>query len=217
MSDSVTGDAVVTSIGRKSSDALGSFASFAASSGSASPSAPSVVSVVSVSTADFGNQQLTQLLLGDATPRVGMTEVLLRDRTLAKAVVDIPVESKGSLHLLSRGSANLQGPDFFANEGTPALFASLAEAYDLVLIDAPPLLRVAYATKLARLADRALIVVAHGQAIDDVAELRNQLDLVGTDEVGYVYNFAPLRAEMTLSTGSMADTVGVVPQRSSQG
>lgn len=163
--------------------------------------------------ADFGNQQITQLLLSDATPRVGMTEVLMRERTLAKAVVDIPVESKGSLHLLSRGSANLQGPDFFANDATPALFASLAEAYDLVLIDAPPLLRVAYATKLARLADRALIVVAHGQSIDDVAELRNQLDLIGTEAVGYVYNFAPLRAEMTLSTGSMADTVGVAPQR----
>lgn len=167
--------------------------------------------------ADFGNQQLTELLLGDATPRVGITEVLMRDRTLAKAVVDIPVESKGSLHLLSRGTANMQGPDFFANDGTPALFASLTEAYDLVLIDAPPLLRVAYTTKLARLADRALIVVAHGQPIDDVAEMRNQLDLVGTEEVGYVYNFAPLRAEMTLSTGSMVDTVGVAPQRSSGG
>ncbi|MGI9665689.1 MAG: Wzz/FepE/Etk N-terminal domain-containing protein [Acidimicrobiia bacterium] len=165
--------------------------------------------------ADFGNQQLTGVLAGDSSPSIGMIEVVTGDATLADAVTDIPVDGSGVVHLLSRGSGGMQGPDFFAADGTAALFASLSELYDLVLIDSPPLLRVAYATTLARLADRAMIVVAHGQPISDVEELRNQMDLVGTQEVGYVYNFAPLRAEMTLSAGSMADTLGPGSQQTS--
>ena len=34
-------------------------------------------------------------------------------------------------------------------------------------------------------------------------ELRRRLELVDTPLVGYVYNLAPLRAEMTLAIGSM--------------
>ena len=83
--------------------------------------------------------------------------------------------------------------------------------YDLVLIDAPPLLRVAYATTLARLADRGMVVVAHGGDVHVAEELRDQIELVGTQPIGYVYNMAPLRAEMTLSAGSMADTLGEYP------
>ena len=158
--------------------------------------------------ADFGNQQLTELLLGSTIPVVGMTDVTDGRVTLQNAVVNVPHDGSGSVHLLSRGTVSVQAPDFFASQGTQALFGSLATIYDLVLIDAPPLLRVAYATTLARLADRAMVVVAHGEDTHAAEELRDQMELVGIPPIGYVYNFAPLRSEMTASVGSMADTLG---------
>ncbi len=161
--------------------------------------------------ADFGNQQLTNLLLGEGEPRPGMTDVMTGTATLAGAVVNIPLNATGSVELLSRGTASVQGPDFFSAEGTASLFSSLTQLYDLVLIDAPPLLRVAYATTLARLADRAMVVVAHGEDMQAAEELRTQMELVGIPSIGYVYNFAPLRAEMTVSAGSMVDTIGEHP------
>jgi Mrp family chromosome partitioning ATPase len=158
--------------------------------------------------ADFGNQQLTELLLGSTMPLVGMTDVTDGRVTLKNAVIDVPHDGSGSVHLLARGTVSVQAPDFFAAQGTVALFSSLAKIYDLVLIDSPPLLRVAYATTLARLADRAMVVVAHGEDTHAAEELRDQMELVGIPPIGYVYNFAPLRAEMTASVGSMADTLG---------
>jgi Mrp family chromosome partitioning ATPase/uncharacterized protein involved in exopolysaccharide biosynthesis len=158
--------------------------------------------------ADFGNQKLTELLIGSTMPTVGMTDVTAGRVSLEHAVVSIPRDGSGSLHLLSRGTVSVQAPDFFASQGTQALFVSLGKIYDLVLIDAPPLLRVAYATTLARLADRAMVVVAHGEDTHAAEELRDQMELVGIAPIGYVYNFAPLRAEMTASVGSMADTLG---------
>lgn len=166
---------------------------------------------VLVMDADFGNQQMTSILLGDVNPPLGMTDVVTGAATLANSVVDIPHEGSGLIHLLARGRAPVTAPDFFASASTKALFDALKKQYDLILIDAPPLLRVAYATTLARLADRVMIVVAHGSDIHIAEELRDQVDLVGTPSIGYVYNLAPLRAEMTLSAGSMADTLGEYP------
>jgi Mrp family chromosome partitioning ATPase/uncharacterized protein involved in exopolysaccharide biosynthesis len=158
--------------------------------------------------ADFGNQRLTGLLVGSDVPLVGMTDVTAGNVSLQNAVEDISHDGAGSIHLLSRGTVSVQAPDFFASPDTKALFASLSEIYDLVIIDSPPLLRVAYATTLARLADRAMVVVAHGEDTHSVEELREQMDLVGIPALGYVYNFAPLRSEMTTSAGSMTDTLG---------
>ncbi|HSJ70573.1 MAG TPA: AAA family ATPase [Acidimicrobiia bacterium] len=166
---------------------------------------------VLVMDADFGNQQMTSILLGDVNPPLGMTDVVTGATSLANGVVEIPHEGSGLIHLLARGRAPVTAPDFFASAPTKALFDALKKQYDLILIDAPPLLRVAYATTLARLADRVMIVVAHGSDIHIAEELRDQVELVGTPSIGYVYNLAPLRAEMTLSAGSMADTLGEYP------
>jgi Mrp family chromosome partitioning ATPase len=158
--------------------------------------------------ADFGNQKLTELLLGDVLPGLGMTNVTAGSVTVPDVVVHIPQDGPGSVDLLTRGSVSVSAPDFFSAAGTAALFQSLAKVYDLVIIDAPPLLRVAYASTLARLADRAMVVIAHGEDTHAAEELRDQMELVGILPIGYVYNFAPLRAEMTVSAGSMADTLG---------
>jgi Mrp family chromosome partitioning ATPase len=91
-----------------------------------------------------------------------------------------------------------------SSERAAALFAHLGEIYDLVLIDAPPVLQVAYATTLVRLADCALLVVSHGQDYHGAEDLKRSVDLIGTPVIGYVYNQAPLRRELALRASTLA-------------
>ncbi len=88
------------------------------------------------------------------------------------------------------------------------LFAAAAAEYDVVLVDTPPLLRVAYSTPVTRLSDRCIVVISHGSDQLTASELQNRLRLIATPTMGYIYNRAPLRAEMTMSIGSMANPTG---------
>nr|MDJ0923838.1 hypothetical protein [Acidimicrobiia bacterium] len=95
--------------------------------------------------------------------------------------------------------------DLLSLPATGGLFGGLSHHYDLVLIDAPPVLSVAYSTTLVRLAERVVVVLAHGQDLHGAQDLGHQLDMIGTQVLGYIYNFAPLRAEMTIAVGSAGD------------
>jgi Mrp family chromosome partitioning ATPase/uncharacterized protein involved in exopolysaccharide biosynthesis len=159
--------------------------------------------------ADFGNQALTRLLLGEDAYPTGLTDVIRGTVPLSNAIQTIDRGAAGSLDLLARGHYDMSAPDFVSAPETSRLLAHLAEIYDLILIDGPPLLRVAYSTTLARLADRALVIVGHGHDMRGADELRTRLDLVGTPLLGYVYNQAPLRAEMAATMGSMLDPLGI--------
>lgn len=154
--------------------------------------------------ADLGNQELTRMLQGSETPRHGLFDVISGAVSLEQAVVTVSMEQAGSVDLLSRGTQDGRLSDFISSDVTAALFAHLGESYDLVLIDAPPLLQVAYATTLARLSDRALVVISHGQDYHGAEDLKRSIDMIGTPMIGYVYNQAPLRREMALRAGSVA-------------
>jgi capsular exopolysaccharide synthesis family protein len=154
--------------------------------------------------ADLGNQELTRMLQGSVTPEHGLTDVIRGSVKLEDAVVTVSMEHAGSVDLLARGSEDGRPSDVVSSKEMVALLAHLSEVYDLVLIDSPPLLQVAYSTTLVRLADRALVVISHGQDIHGAEDLKRSIDMIGTPMLGYVYNQAPLRREMALRSGSVA-------------
>src|SRR5690606_6883338 len=84
----------------------------------------------------------------------------------------------------------------------------LGAQYDVVFIDGPPFLQVAYASTLARLAEGLVVVVEHQSSYPALAEVHDRLELVNTPVLGYVYNRSPLRREMTATEGSMMDILG---------
>lgn len=157
--------------------------------------------------ADFGNQSLTEILVGSVPPLMGLTDVAAGSVPLSDAVVRVARAERESVSLLTRGTIDVRAPDFFASPDTERLLDGITRHFDLVLIDAPPLLRVAYSSTLVGLANRALVVVRHGSDIRAAEELRHQLDLIDTPLLGYVYNEAPLRTEMTYAHGSATDAV----------
>jgi len=158
--------------------------------------------------ADFSNQTLTEILVGSAPPLMGLTDVAAGSVPLSDAVVRVSRAETESVSLLTRGTIDVRATDFFASPDTERLMDGIMRHFDLVLIDAPPLLRVAYSSTLVGLADRGLVVVRHDSDVRAAEELRHQLDLIDTPLVGYVYNEAPLRTEMTYKHGSVPDSVG---------
>lgn len=159
--------------------------------------------------ADFGNQALTELLAGDeGTQEPGLTEVVGEGLSLDRAIRKIEVGPDLLLSLLSRGRQPVAAADLLRSSAARSLFDTAKEEYDLVLVDAPPLLQVAYASTLAGLVDTALVLVAHGGSTSQLEEARSRLSLIGVPILGYVYNGSPLRREMTVSEGSTADVLG---------
>ncbi len=158
--------------------------------------------------ADFGNQAATELLAPGIHPEMGMTEVVETGAALADAIILIEGTESAGLHLLPRGWRQTTGPEFFRLPATREFLTRIQEYYDLVLVDAPPLLQVAYASTVASMVDRLLIVVRHHGLAAELEELQDRLEFIGTPTIGYVYNLAPLRYEMTRTEGSMKDVLG---------
>jgi Mrp family chromosome partitioning ATPase len=158
--------------------------------------------------ADFGNQSLTKTLVGDIQPPAGLTEAVDSGMSLRQAVTTVPVADGTTLGLLSRGQRPVVAANFFRSAATRVFFESIRDEYDVILIDTPPLLHVAYASSIARFADAAMLVVSHNGAVGDLEEMVDRLNFIGTGSVGYVYNRSPLRADQLLTEGSLADILG---------
>lgn len=158
---------------------------------------------------DFGNQQTTRLLAGDDHgPLLGITDVIEGEALAKEATHEIDLGNGASLHLMPRGNGPSLAATTLQSKDGRKLIAMLSSIYDLVIIDGPPMLQVAYASSLAELADGVLVVTEHLGRYSELLELKSRLELVGTPILGYVYNRSPLRREMTLSEGSMTDILG---------
>ncbi len=158
--------------------------------------------------ADFGHQKLSNLLTGGRPHEVGLTELVEDELPFEYIVQRIPMGDRAVLDLVGRGQAQVSAPDFFRSAGVREFFEGIHDEYDIVLIDTPPLLHVAYASQLVRYADRVVIIVGHSQNVAPTEELANRLAFLETEVVGYVYNRAPLRAAMSGSEGSLRDVLG---------
>lgn len=159
--------------------------------------------------ADFGNQDATQMVMGDhPSSSPGLIEMVEDDVPFQSAVNLVTIEDGLSLDLLSRGSKPTVAINLLSQAEAGVVFRSARDTYDMVFVDAPPLLQVAYASTLANLVDALVVVVAHGTPVRELEELVNRLELIDTPVIGYLYNRSPLRREMRASDGSMVDILG---------
>ena len=161
--------------------------------------------------ADFGSQNLSQLLVGNIPPAAGITEVVETGTSLRQAIATVPVADGASLSLLARGHRPVIAANFFRSAATRVFFEGIRGEFDLVLIDTPPLLHVAYTSVIARYADAALLVVNHGGAVSELEEVADRLEFIGTKPIGYIYNRSPLRPDQTEIEGSLKDILGAGP------
>jgi capsular exopolysaccharide synthesis family protein len=119
--------------------------------------------------------------------RVGLTSVLLGERTLDETL--LPVSGFDRLTLLPAGPVPPNPAELLNNPRARDVFTQLRDHFDLVLIDSPPVLPVTDAAILSQHADATLMLAAAGQTRRaDLHRAVEKLDQVGATILGIVLN-----------------------------
>jgi Mrp family chromosome partitioning ATPase/uncharacterized protein involved in exopolysaccharide biosynthesis len=125
----------------------------------------------------------------------GLSEAVTGEARIKDVLLPVSLGGKYTIDLLRRGEGNLSWADLMSSPQAARVFDSLAEMYDLVVIDTAPLLHVPPARAAIQRADYALVVVRHRELVDSFEELLIRLNLMGVPTLGYVYSHPPrLRA-----------------------
>ena len=140
---------------------------------------------VVVVSCDLRRPRLGQFYERSESP--GFTSVILGQTSLGDALQT--VEGLGNLFFLGSGEVPPNPTELLASGAAHEIFSKLRQAYDIVLLDSPPLLPVTDAVILARAADATLLVIAAGETKRrQVVEAAEMLAQVDATRVGVILN-----------------------------
>jgi capsular exopolysaccharide synthesis family protein len=123
---------------------------------------------------------------------VGLTTVLVGRVPLREAMQET-AEHVG-LDVLSSGRTPPNPAEMLKSQAMATIIKELRADYDIVLIDAPPLLPVTDAALLASQSDGAILVVRHGKTTaDQVRAAAERLTSVGAEPAGVIFNMTPAK------------------------
>ena len=93
------------------------------------------------------------------------------------------------LDILFSGEVPPNPSELLASEGFAALIEKMAEQYDYILVDAPPINVVSDAAIVAKRVDGVLLLVRHTKSTkENVRQAVSGLQMVGANILGYVFN-----------------------------
>jgi capsular exopolysaccharide synthesis family protein len=122
---------------------------------------------------------------------VGTTSVLIGRVQLADALQEY--EGIG-LQVLASGPLPPNPSELLQSVAMEKLLQDLRDQFDVVIIDAPPLLPVTDAALLSAQADGALVVVRHSKTTrDQLAHAIERVEAVDAKVIGVVINMAPTK------------------------
>jgi capsular exopolysaccharide synthesis family protein len=122
---------------------------------------------------------------------VGLCDVLLGEKTMTSAVQKW---GDNGLYVLPAGKVPPNPSELLGSKGMQQLLDRVRGTYDMVIIDAPPLLPVTDGIILSKLGGSLLMVVAIGKV--KRPQLRNSIELLqnaGTVLLGLVLNKIPIK------------------------
>ncbi|MEV4746004.1 polysaccharide biosynthesis tyrosine autokinase [Streptosporangium sp. NPDC049248] len=120
---------------------------------------------------------------------IGLTDVLI-DRARLDEVIQVWGEA--GLSVLPSGQIPPNPSELLGSGGMREVLAQLTAAYDMVIIDAPPLLPITDAAAIAALCDGALLVARYGKTRrEHMARASELLSSINVRVVGTVLNFVP--------------------------
>jgi receptor protein-tyrosine kinase len=126
---------------------------------------------------------------------VGLTNVLVSEADLSEATCMVAVGSetrsgvRGQLDVLVAGPPPPNPQEMLESERMSMLVASLKQDYDVLVVDAPPMLAVADTASLTRLVS-GVVIVSRLRTITEeaAAAMRARLELLGIKPLGIVVN-----------------------------
>lgn len=120
---------------------------------------------------------------------IGLTDILSAQARMDEAIISW---RRGLLDFLPAGAIPPNPSELLGSKHLADLLTELTALYDIVIIDAPPLLPVTDAAILATAADGAILVVRYGQSTHEQAEqAADALRHVNARLFGTVLNFVP--------------------------
>jgi polysaccharide biosynthesis transport protein len=123
---------------------------------------------------------------------VGLTSVLVGRTELAAAIQSWG--PNGVLKVLPSGPIPPNPSELLGSQGMVDLLRELEVSYDLVLVDAPPLLPVTDAAVLSTIASGAIVVVKHGGTkTDQLARAIDALRSVDAHVYGLIFTMTPTK------------------------
>jgi capsular exopolysaccharide synthesis family protein len=135
--------------------------------------------------ADLRNPSLSRLLKVPEGP--GLTDVL-RNEATAESVMMV-IEAGGGFHLLPAGTMGYDPSRLLQSDQLSQLLGQLRQAFDMVIMDAPPVLLVPDALTIGRCADGALLAVRYDTSRFPLVErAHRRLTAVGVPVIGAVVN-----------------------------
>ncbi|WP_051865184.1 polysaccharide biosynthesis tyrosine autokinase [Streptosporangium roseum] len=122
---------------------------------------------------------------------MGLTDVLIGTAELRNVT---QLWGEANLHVLPSGRIPPNPSELLGSHGMRQVLAQLTEIYDMVIIDAPPMLPVADAATLAAICDGTLLVARYGKTRrEHLVRAVALLSSVNARVVGTVLNFAPAK------------------------
>lgn len=123
---------------------------------------------------------------------VGLTTVLIGQAELADA---IQPWGRSGLDIILSGALPPNPAELLQSKAMSGVMEELRRRYDVIIIDAPPILPVTDAALIAAQTSGAILVLRHGRTSrDQAAQARQRLDAVGAQVLGTVFNFVPQRS-----------------------
>lgn len=140
--------------------------------------------------ADMRRPQLAEIMGLEGA--VGLSDVLISKASLEDAIQ--PWGSTGHLHILPAGQIPPNPSELLGSQNATDLIDSLTETFDIVLLDAPPVLPVSDAAILSKRTGGAIVVVAADRTRKaQLAGAVDALDAIGGDILGVVVTMLPNR------------------------
>lgn len=122
----------------------------------------------------------------------GLINVLAQDKKFEEVVITTDVKN---LYVITSGPVPPNPAELLGTKKMKALLNELTKTFDMVLMDAPPVLAVTDAQILSTIADRTIIVAAYGESDKRaLVEAKESIEKVGSKILGIVINKVPEKA-----------------------
>ncbi|HCA54067.1 MAG TPA: hypothetical protein DEO95_01060 [Ruminococcaceae bacterium] len=127
----------------------------------------------------------------------GLTNVLKGEIELSKAIRKV---ENSNMSLLLAGSTPPNPSELLASDKMKKVIDELAQEYDYIIYDTPPVLLVTDAATLGKYMDGALLVVSHNKIEKNlVLKAKKNLDSAGVKILGAVYSMYNAKTAETYS------------------
>lgn len=133
----------------------------------------------------------------DITNNIGLTNVLMKQSSLAQAVYQTDEEN---LYILPCGPIPPNPAELLASKAMDELVEQMYKEFDIVLFDSPPILAVTDAQILAARCDGTILVVRSAKSDkDEIRKAKELLDSVNAHLLGAVLNRKKLKKQQYYS------------------